>query len=230
MRRFAGIPVSVVPNFMNRAQLALSQRVVADKAKRQPGESGLVHLGYFSGSPSHNRDLAIAAPALAELLAEDPRLGVVLVGYIEIPPVLARFGNRVTRFAFTDYVNLQRHVGSVEYNLMPLQANAFTACKSELKYFEAAAVGTLSIASPSPNYAAAIAHGVTGWHALAHEWAPMVREALGRLADYPAMAQAARADALGKYAWTVQRPAILAALGLQEEAVETTVTAPAGHD
>jgi glycosyltransferase involved in cell wall biosynthesis len=214
MRAYANIPVAVVPNYMNRDQLAMSERVVAAKAGQQPGQDGLIHLGYFSGSPSHNRDFALVTPALEELMEEDERLGVVVVGYIEAGPRLERFGSRVKRFPFHDYVNLQRLVGSVEFNLMPLQFNTFTDCKSELKYFESAAVGTVSIASPSHVYARAIRHGDTGYLSRSYEWAGVIREALARLPGYRATADRAREDALSKYVWTGQRGAIVSALGL----------------
>lgn len=214
MREFAGVPVAVVPNFMNREQLALSDQVFAAKAHQEPGHDGLIHLGYFSGSPSHNRDFGIVIPALEELLEQDKRLGVVVVGYIEAGPRLERFGSRVKRYPFQDYVNLQRLIGSVEFNLMPLQFNSFTDCKSELKYFEAAAVGTLSIASPSHVYARAIRHGDNGYLAHAYEWAGVVRQALRNLAGYRTMAEHARRDAISKYAWFQQRQRILDALSL----------------
>lgn len=211
---FAGLPVTIVPNFMNREQIAMSDRVFAARRGRRLGESGLIHLGYFSGSPSHNRDFALVVPALEELLEEDDRLGVVVVGYIEAGPRLERFGSRVQRFPFQDFVNLQRLVGSVEYNLMPLQFNAFTNCKSELKYFEAAAVGTQSIASPGDVYARTIRHGDNGYLARAHEWRAVIREALDDIDGYEQMAERSHADARRKYSWTVQRPLVIAALDL----------------
>lgn len=214
IREFAGVPVSIVPNFMNREQMELSDRIYDAKRGRPLGESGLIHLGYFSGSPSHNRDFALVVPALETLLEDDPDLGVVVVGYIEAGPRLERFGARVQRFPFQDFLNLQRLVGSVEYNLMPLQFNAFTNCKSELKYFEAAVVGTQSIASPGEVYARAIRHGGNGYLARAHEWASVVREALDARASYDAMAERSRDDARSKYSWRVQRARILSAVGL----------------
>jgi glycosyltransferase involved in cell wall biosynthesis len=212
---FAKLPVAVVPNYMNRDQLALSDAVFEAKAAQRPGQDGLIHLGYFSGSPSHNRDFAIVAPALEELLEEDERIGVVVVGYIEAGRGLTRFGSRVKRFPFQDYVNLQRLIGSVEFNLMPLQFNVFTDCKSELKYFEAAAVGTVSIASPTRVYAQAIRDADTGYLAQAQEWARVIRRAVVELANYREMAQRAHDDACSKYVWLQQRDAVRAALGLR---------------
>jgi glycosyltransferase involved in cell wall biosynthesis len=210
-------PVAVVPNFLNREQLALSDQLFAAKAQTSPGEDGLLHLGYFSGSPSHNRDFAMVVPALQQLLAEDDSLGVVTVGYIDTGPLFERFGARVRHFPFQDYVNLQRLIAQVEFNLMPLQFNVFTHCKSELKYFDAAVVGTLSVASPTRSYASAIQPGHNGYLARAHEWLEVLRQAVAERrqpAAYRAMAEAAHAHARPRYAWTAQRQAILAALGL----------------
>jgi len=214
MRDYGGFDVSVVPNFMNPEQLELSSRIWAIKQGQRAGAGGIVHFGYFSGSPSHNRDFAIAIPALEELLGCDERFRVVVVGYIEAGPRLERFGARVKRYPFQDYVNLQRLVGSVEFNLMPLQRNSFTDCKSELKYFEAAAVGTLSVASPTAIYGRSIRDGQTGYLAQAHEWAHVLRKAVSRLDDYGAMAQSAHDDALARFSGAGQQPVILKALGM----------------
>jgi glycosyltransferase involved in cell wall biosynthesis len=213
MADFAQIPVAVVPNFMNPEQLEMSERVRAVRSSQRPGADGLIHLGYFSGSPSHNRDFAMVVPALEELLAEDDRLGVVVVGYIEAGPRLERFGGRVVRFPFQDYVNLQKLIGAVEINLMPLQHNVFTNSKSELKYFEAAAVGTVSVASPSLVYAQAIQHRHNGYLAQAHQWFDVLREAVTALPD-SRLTERARAHALGTYTWRQQPDAIRRALGL----------------
>jgi len=214
MSDFAGIPATVAPNFLNAEQLALSDRLYEVTSARPLGEDGLVHLGYFSGSPSHNKDFAIVAPALEALLEEDPTLGVVVVGYIEPGPQLSRFGKRVRKFPFQDYVNLQRLIASVEYNLMPLQYNEFTSAKSELKYFDAAVVGTLSIASPTPTYASVIRHGENGYLAQAHEWRRVIRKALDERARYREVVQQARAHARNAFGAEHQRATILRAVGI----------------
>ena len=210
---FTQLPTVVVPNFMNPEQLANSERVFAAKQLERPGADGHIHLGYFSGSPSHNRDFAMVIPALEELLEADDRLGVVVVGYIEAGPRLSRFGKRVVRYPFTDYVDLQRLIGSVEVNLMPLQFNVFTNSKSELKYFEAAAVGTVSVATPTQVYARAIQHGDNGYLAQAHQWADVIRQAVSGLPDSALMLRAHR-HALANYTWGQQRDSIRTALGV----------------
>ena len=79
----------------------------------------------------------------------------------------------------------------------------------------AAAVGSVSIASPSYTYARNIRDGDNGYIARAYEWADTLRRALAQLGGYRAMAARAREDALRRFSWEAQRPAILAALGLE---------------
>lgn len=211
---YSGLPVSVVPNFMNQEQLAVAASVFEQKAKARFQGNGKTTLGYFSGSPSHRLDYAIVEPALAEVMALRPDVEVMVVGYIDHGPAMRDFADRVSRQPFHDYVNLQRLLGSVEFNLMPLQSNAFTDCKSELKYFEAASVGTLSIASPSYTYRRSIRDGENGYLSKAHEWAQVIVRALDNLNAYEGMAKAAREDALFKFGWQNQAEPILEALGL----------------
>jgi glycosyltransferase involved in cell wall biosynthesis len=215
IHEYCGLPVTVVPNFMNREQLDLSARVYAEKRSRHFAGDARLCAGYFSGSPSHRLDYALAEPAMEALLEAHPDLHLMLVGYIEPGPGLARFGNRILREPFYDYVNLQRLIGSVEFNLMPLQCNAFTDSKSELKYFEAAAVGTLSIASPSQNYAASIRHGHNGYLARAHQWERVIAQALSQMDGYAEMAERAHDDAIARFSWTGQYETVCQALQLR---------------
>jgi glycosyltransferase involved in cell wall biosynthesis len=211
---FSGLPVSVVPNFMNKEQLAVADAVYEQKERAGFANNGKICLGYFSGSPSHRLDYAMVEPALVEVLAERPNVEVMVVGYIEHGPDMREFSERVSRQPFHDYVNLQRLLGSVEFNLMPLQCNAFTDCKSELKYFEAASVGTLSIASPSFTYRRAIRDRENGYLAKAHEWTKAILHAVDNLEAYRRMASIARHDAVERFGWQNQRESILRALQL----------------
>ena len=199
---------------MNQEQLAIAEQAYEQKASNNFANDGKVCLGYFSGSPSHRLDYAIVEPALVEVMSRRRDVELTVVGYIEASPAMRRFSSRIRQQPFHDYVNLQRLLASVEFNLMPLQSNAFTDCKSELKYFEAASVGTLSIASPSFTYRRAISDGVNGYLAKAHEWAETIIRALDSWDAYGRMAGEARRDALQKFGWQNQPEAILKALEL----------------
>lgn len=205
---FSGKPAFVVPNFMNRHQLEFSELLYEDKRRRGFARNGACHIGYFSGTPTHKRDFDVAAPALGALLARREDIRLLLVGYLALPPVLERHRDRIDVYPFHDFVNLQRIVSLVEINIVPLVDNAFTACKSELKYFEAAAVGTLTVASPTPTYRGAITHGANGWLASSLEWEEVLERAVESLDAEPRMLEHAREHALRTYTGT----ACLAAL------------------
>lgn len=208
-----GKPAVVVPNFMNREQLAISKRLWTAKRDAGFGRITPPMLGYFSGTPSHRLDYAVAEPAIARLMERRDDLGLMLVGFIEPGPALTRFSGRIRREPFMDWINLQRLIASVEVNLMPLQTNVFTHCKSPLKYFEAAAVGTVSVASPTVNHVAAIKDGTSGRIARGHEWEEQIDAVLDDRDSYRVMAENAHEDAIENHAWTAQLPALLQALG-----------------
>ncbi len=115
------------------------------------------------------------------------------------------------KFPFQDYVNLQRLIAAVEFNLMPLQFNEFTCAKSELKYFDAAVVGSVSIASPTHTYASVIRHGENGYLAQAHQWQRVIREALDARERYAEIATRAHDEARQHYRPQAQRENILRA-------------------
>ena len=62
-----------------------------------------------------------------------------------------------------NFCELQRRIAGVDVNLIPLAPGEFTNCKSELKYFEAAIVGTVSCASPTFVYQKLLRHGENGF-------------------------------------------------------------------
>jgi glycosyltransferase involved in cell wall biosynthesis len=211
IRDYADLPTWVVPNFLNRAQLEVSSQVRESK-QDGPRAGDRIRLGYFSGTPTHNRDFAIVEPALAGLLDEDPRLEVLVVGFLPATNRLAPLGDRVTVLPLLDFLNLQVAIADADLNLAPLQHNAFTNCKSELKYFEAAVVGTATVASPTFTLAGAITHGDNGYLARAHEWYGVLREAIERIDDLPRVADRAASAALARYVPEAQAAALRAAL------------------
>jgi glycosyltransferase involved in cell wall biosynthesis len=76
-----------------------------------------------------------------------------------------------------NFLELQGAIADVDVNLAPLQSSPFTFSKSELKFFEAALVETMTIASPTPVFAQVISDGVNGFLAGASEWASQLQRA-----------------------------------------------------
>lgn len=217
VRSLGGDKVGIIPNYFNRIQEECSRQLLEAKRKRRYRGNRRVTIGYFSGTPTHNRDFAVAAPALARILGKDPRVDVRVVGFLDRDGPLRAFADRVQLLPLTDYLNLQKAIAEVEINIAPLQDNEFTNCKSELKFFEACAVGTWSVATPTYTYQNAIQDGVNGRLARAHEWDGALLEAIELVREpsrYGDIADAAAAKVYERYGWNKQTTAILDALGL----------------
>jgi glycosyltransferase involved in cell wall biosynthesis len=206
---------AIMPNYLNPQQQALSETLY--NAKRKSGwlRDGRIHVGYFSGSPSHARDFAIAAPAISRLMRADSRVAMRVVGFFDHHPELATLRDRIEVVPLQDFINLQRSIAQVEINIAPLQDNVFTNCKSELKFFEAAICGTLTLASPTFALRKAIEHERTGFLVAPHEWDDALHRAVDLIDDkvgYAAIAEAAFDHARAAYGWDTQVEIILQAV------------------
>jgi glycosyltransferase involved in cell wall biosynthesis len=201
VRHYADRETYVIPNFLNEEQIALSRHVFNLKRESGFARNEWIHLGYFSGTPTHNKDFEIIAGALARLMDSNPRLVLRIVGYLDLKGWLQEHGSRVEFYPLQDFLNLQRLIGSTEINLVPLQDNIFTNCKSELKYFEAGIVGTVTIASPTFSFRSAIQNGGNGFLANAHEWEERLSSLIDRLDDYSDIAARAFQHSEECYSW-----------------------------
>lgn len=183
----------VMPNAWDDESLAAARRAVRQRRDSGEGE-GLLRIGYAGGSRTHQRDFALAVPAVAALLRARPaaRLvlfrdpssgeGVVLAGeYPELRDVAAQIEWR----DMVPLALLPAEMARFDINLAPLElGNPFCEAKSELKWWEAALVEVPTIASPTGPFARAIEDGRTGL--LAADPAGW-EAALARLADDPAL-------------------------------------------
>lgn len=210
------LEVASIPNFLNRLQTEVSRTLMAAKRAGDLRRDGTVDLGYFSGSPTHNRDLLIASPALATVFERFPSTRLRVAGFIELNEYLAPYHDRIVRIPMQDYLNLQRVTADVEVAIAPLQGNIFTNCKSELKYFEAGVVGVLTVASPTFTFVRAIADGVNGFLARSHEWLEKLSDCIALVENDPAghaeMVERVVADSEQRYAWNGHGEAIAAAV------------------
>jgi len=204
VRHYVDKPVSVVPNFLNEEQMEISRRIFEEKKVRQFARNEEIHLGYFSGTPTHNKDFEIVSGTLAQLLQNDPRLRVRIVGFLDLKGPIRSYRSRFEFHPLSDFINLQRLIGEVEINLVPVQDNIFTNCKSELKYFEAGITGTVTVASPIFTLANAIRDGENGFIANAFQWDEKLQCLLGNIDSYPLMAEKAFAHSGQNYCWENQ--------------------------
>ncbi|MFC3125246.1 glycosyltransferase [Pseudoroseomonas globiformis] len=209
------LSTAVMPNYLFQGQQELSEGL--HQIKRDGGwrRDGHIHVGYFSGSPSHARDFAVAAPAILRLMERDPRIILRIVGFLDPSQELMRFRDRIEFHPLQDFMNLQRLIAEVEINIAPLQDNTFTNCKSELKFFEAAICGTLTLATPTFTFRNSIRHGETGYLVPAYGWDAALQEAVALVEDtdrYAAIAEAASTQVRADYGWDRQAQTIVEAV------------------
>lgn len=214
-RAVLGVPTSVIPNFMTEEEFDYSAAVLEarDAAGRRDGS---LHLGYFSGSPSHVNDIGVAGEALRGVLKRHPEVRVRIAGYMTVNDAgLERYKDRVDVVPFTDYVNLHRVIAETEVNIAPLLDNRFTRCKSELKWFDAGVVGIPTLASSTQSMEDAVEDGVDGLLVADHEWEDALEAVV---TDYDGLGRRigdrARQVALDRYQGPGMVPRILRSLGL----------------
>jgi hypothetical protein len=117
---------------------------------------------------------------------------------------------KVRKLPYTDHLELQKNISSVEVNLAPLQQNQFTYCKSVLKYFDAAATGVPTVASPTPNMESAIVNGFNGFICGDNEWLDTLERFFVDFSkNGKQLSINAHDDSLEKYTGLVQEPGII---------------------
>lgn len=204
MKKIINAPIHIIPNYLNRIQQKISDSLFEKKLVRKFVGHHPIGIGYFSGSPTHNNDLAIAAPALARLLKRDPNIRLRIVGFMDSLAALSEYSDRIDFLPLTDWMNLQGLIAEMEINIAPLQDNIFTNCKSELKYFEAAIVGTWTVATPTFTFLQAITNSEKGRLAKAEEWDEALNEAvdLARSVEkYAFLSQSNAEEVKKQYGW-----------------------------
>jgi len=189
-------PVNVVQNVLSQEVLRLSEEA---RLGRVPHDG--IRLGYLSGTPTHDRDLAGIAPALVEILRQHVEVCLVLIGPITVPGQLAEFGTRVQALPLVPWRELPGLAAGIDINLAPLDIDSpFCRCKSELKYVEAGALGIPTVATATPPFQTAITHGVNGLLAVTcEEWIAALDSLVTDPRGAQAMGEAARLDVAARY-------------------------------
>ena len=107
--------------------------------------------------------------------------------------------NRVRFTPLVDFIELQQLIARVDVNIVPLVQNTFTNCKSELKFFEAAAVNTVTVATPTYTYEKAIKDGETGFLCRPGQWYDRIVALYQNPEESRRVAESARAYCLETY-------------------------------
>lgn len=145
---------------------AASKRMVecAQRALDQKKENNdsMVWLGYFSGSLTHNQDFEMIRPALARILQEYQKVGLILAGELNASDTLNKFGNRIVKKRATGWQELPNLLIQADVNLAPLEDTLFNRAKSEIKWIEAALVKVPTVASKVGAFEKMVEDGTTG--------------------------------------------------------------------
>ena len=163
-------PVWVLSNFLNLEQEKESKKIV--QMKKNTYRDDKFVIGYFSGSNSHQRDLEIVESAIIELMKKYDNIYLKIVGFMNLSDRLQEWKKkgRIIFDKFVPYQELQYKIASVDVNIIPLQKHEFNECKSELKYFEASIVDTISVATNNEVYSDIIEDGVDGYLSGEMDW------------------------------------------------------------
>lgn len=176
LRQDFGRTCYIMPNFLNREQEDISRSLW--EQKQRTGAKKPFMIGYFSGSPSHQNDFATIAEEVKDLLREFHDIKLKIVGFMGLSAEfeLLKQQGKVLLVPLKHFRELQAEIAEVDVNLVPLLDNDFTNCKSELKFFEAGIVGTVTCAVPTYTYRNIIVPGVNGYLCGPGEWYPTIKE------------------------------------------------------
>ncbi|GEM_PF-6684854 len=131
-----------------------------------PADKGYINLFYGSGTLAHNSDFIIEAiPAITKILRQHRHVKLTVVGYLTLPQrFMTEFEKQIIRLPMVRDLGVYwSYLGASDINLAVLHDDVLTGCKSELKWFEAAAFCIPSVVSRTANYVDVIANGKDGF-------------------------------------------------------------------
>lgn len=165
-----GKPCYIIKNYLNWTQEQVSKDYFEQKQGMKADKP--FEIGYFSGSNTHVKDIMIAMPEIERLLKKYDDTVLKIVGHMDFPKEYSYLveKNRIKFVPFQTFVGLQHEQSKVDVNIVPLVNNEFSNCKSELKYFETAIVGTITCATPTYTYKDAIENGDNGYLCEKGDW------------------------------------------------------------
>jgi glycosyltransferase involved in cell wall biosynthesis len=165
--RQAGLPqVFVLENGIDQETLAYARqlRLIAAESQRISGdELHPIRILYGSGTDTHDDDLAFIAPALDQLMAQQSKVVLRLVGPLRLPYCLKRHGSRIERFSLRPFSAYLKLLAECQISVCPLLPSSFNDAKSCIKYLEASMLAIPSICSPCESYVTTIRHGDNGF-------------------------------------------------------------------
>lgn len=118
----------------------------------------------ISGSYTHNYDFSLVYCDLLNFLIRHEDVSISVMGrcelFKELPETLAR---KIIRLEYSDYDNYINEISKHDLVCYPLDKNQFNACKSNIKYLEAALTSTPILVSKLDEFISVIKNGENGF-------------------------------------------------------------------
>jgi O-antigen biosynthesis protein len=155
-----GKKVIISKNKLSNRELEIADNLLKNKSKTK---DGIIRVGYFSGTMSHNKDFATISDALVKIMEKYGNVKLLLVGPLEIENKLNKFKNRIEQLPRVSRARYYENVYRADINIVPLELNPFCDSKSELKFFESGILRIPTVAVKNRTFSEAIIDGLDGF-------------------------------------------------------------------
>lgn len=198
-KRIYGKKVFIINNFLNNEQIEISEKI--SENKKYQAKRNRFEIGYFSGTPSHINDFKVVAPEIKSLLEKHQNINLKVVGFMDFPEYLKVYvqNKRIIHRPLVNFLDLQKEISLSDINIIPLVDNEFTNCKSELKFFEAAIVNTISCTTPTYVFKENIEHGNNGFLCEQGEWFGIIEKVYKKDLELSTVTKHAKEYCIVKY-------------------------------
>ncbi len=157
--RDAGVAkVHIVENALDAETVTKAKAAITLKGK----PDDFLRIVYGSGTNTHDEDFLEAADAIGACLQAYPHVKLRIIGELNLPKQLARFGKRIERFSATSYPKYLQLMAACDIAIAPLEPTLFNDAKSNIKFIEAAVVGLPSVCSSRAEFVGIVEHGRNG--------------------------------------------------------------------
>ncbi len=159
--RESGKIVYISKNKISNHELEIAEKIRQNFKKK---EDGIVRIGYYSGTISHNKDFASITPALMNILEKYEKTELLLAGPLDSENELNKFKDRVKKLPFVPRDQYYENLYLSDINLAPLiKGDPFCESKSEIKFTEPGVLGVPTVAIRNQTFSEAIEDGVDGF-------------------------------------------------------------------
>jgi len=158
-----GKKVFIVKNKFSNHELELTENILNNLPKEKD-DPGVVRIGYFSGTSSHNKDFASIKDALMEILDRNKNVKLFLAGPLDVDNKLNKYKNRIVVMPFVPRDKYYENIWKVDINIAPLVlGDPFCESKSEIKFSETGILKIPTVAVQNQTFSEAIEDGVDGF-------------------------------------------------------------------